>query len=644
MPDNKMPGTGAKGTITVNMQPVGRRVEISPGMSLLEAAQSAGVELASLCGGLGVCDSCKIRLVRGELTPPTIEEQSLFYPEQLEAGFRLACQAVPLGDVKIDIPPESLTTPQRLQIEGQSAEVELAPAVVGADIKVEVPDIHDLRADTRRIRDALIASGHLAGGGALRFSPVVLTQLSKQVRDLNWSMRVARHGDEVVSILPIDTAMVGLAVDVGTTKLAAYLVDLTTGDTLVKSGAMNPQIAFGEDVVSRIAYCQNHTDGRRTLQRRLIEALNELLSEMCRMARLERDQILDAVVVGNTAMHHLFAGLPVNQLGHAPYVPAVSEALDIPARELGLELAPGAYVHLPPNIAGYVGADHVAMDLATGAWNAQRTTLALDIGTNTEITLNHNGRLLCCSCASGPAFEGAHIRDGMRAAPGAIERVQIVDSGEGAKIRLQTIGDQPAVGICGSGILDAIAAMLQAGVLDRRGALVGSHALVRWRDGLHEFVLVPAGETGHGKDMLITRRDVNEIQLAKGAIRAGIETLLAEAGIQSQDVQDFIVAGAFGTYISIHSAIQVGMFPALPESRFRQVGNAAGAGARQMLVSVQQRQIAQEIAARLEYIELSSHPDFTNEFSHRLFFSDFKKEGLTAEHAENTEKIRQKKK
>jgi len=267
------------------------------------------------------------------------------------------------------------------------------------------------------------------------------------------------------------------------------------------------------------------------------------------------------------------------------------------------------------------------MDLASGAWEAQQTTLALDIGTNTEITLNHAGRLLCCSCASGPAFEGAHIRDGMRAAPGAIERVQIKEdrtAGNGAshhaRVRIQTIGDQPAVGICGSGILDAIAEMLGAGVLDRRGALVGSHPLVRKTRGLNEFVLAEAAHTGHGKDVLVTRRDVNEIQLAKGAIRAGIELLLAEAGIVAEDIQDFIVAGAFGTYISISSAVRVGMFPPLPVERFRQVGNAAGAGARQMLVSRQQRRLAQEIAQRLEYIELSSHKEFTNEFSHRLFF------------------------
>jgi uncharacterized 2Fe-2S/4Fe-4S cluster protein (DUF4445 family) len=613
MPVNESPPV----KFTVNMQPIGRRVEIAPGMTLLEAAQSAGVELSSVCGGVGVCESCQVRLIEGDLTPPTLEEESLFSSEELAQGYRLACQAAPIGDVKIDIPPESLTTPQRLQIEGQSVRVPPSPVVQAYDLDIDPPSLHDLRADTSRMNDALRAAG-------LDTSPTynqgLLKDISPRLRDLRWATRAVLRGDEVISLLPKSSPLAGLAVDVGTTKLAAYLVNLSTGDTLSKTGAMNPQIAFGEDVISRIAYTEKHEDGREVMQLRLVESLNLMLARLCQGAGFQIDQVVDAVVVGNTVMHHLFAGLPVSQLGHSPFVPAVSEAFDLQASDLDLELALGGRVHLPPNIAGYVGADHVAMLLATDAWQATRTTLALDIGTNTEVSLKHGDRLLCCSCASGPAFEGAHIRDGMRAAPGAIERVQIREAEQ--RIQLQTIGDQPPVGICGSGILEAISEMLKSGVLDPRGALRGNHPLVRKRDGLNEFVLAEAKDSGHGRDVLVTRRDVNEIQLAKGAIRAGIEILLAESGISAEAIEDFIIAGAFGTYISVPSAIQVGMFPPLPEERYRQVGNAAGAGARQMLVSTSQREIAQEIAHRVEYVELSSHPNFTNEFSHRLFFPD----------------------
>jgi uncharacterized 2Fe-2S/4Fe-4S cluster protein (DUF4445 family) len=608
---------------TINMQPVGRRIEIPPGKTLLEAAQSAGVELVSLCGGIGACDSCKVRLVSGELAPLTLEERAVFNPEELDSGYRLACQATPLSDVKIDIPPDSLTTPQRLQIEGIDAQVELNPAVIGIDVQLEPPNIYDLRSDVTRLKTALLESGleapvSNAGSIAASIAASVLTDLSDKVRQMNWNVRLALLAGQVIAVLPPGTALLGLAVDLGTTKLAAYLVDLTSGATLAKTGTMNPQIAFGEDVISRIGYANSHADGRSLLQSRLVDSLNQMVDEMCTNSGSSPEQIVEAVVVGNTAMHHLFAGFPVQQLGAAPYVPAVSEALDLRAHDLGLRLAPGASVHLPPIIAGYVGADHVAMGLATGIWETRKTAVALDIGTNTEITLAHGGRMLCCSCASGPAFEGAHIQDGMRAAPGAIERVQI----DAADIRIQTIGDQPPVGICGSGILDSVAEMICARILDRRGAFQVGHPLVNLSNGRGELILAGAASSGHGRDVRVTRRDVNEIQLAKGAIRAGIDILLAEAGIPAEAIEEFIVAGAFGTYISIRSAIQVGMFPALPLDRFRQVGNAAGTGARQMLVSSQHRHIAKQLANRIEYIELSSHPNFTNKFAQSLFFPD----------------------
>jgi uncharacterized 2Fe-2S/4Fe-4S cluster protein (DUF4445 family) len=613
-------------SFAVNLQPVGRRAEIQPGMTLLHAAQVTGVELISLCGGIGACDSCKVRLVKGKLSRVTLEEEALFSADELAAGYRLACQATPLSDVTIDIPSESLTTPQRLQVEGQEVEVALQPMVSAIDLHLEPPALHDLRADTARLKDALADQ---RGEISPFFNHALLKTLSDDARRLNWKMRLVLRGDEIIAILPPEepgrpAPLLGLAVDVGSTKLAAYLTDLSTGKTLAKAGVMNPQIAFGEDVVSRVAYANANPGGSRWLHERLIEAVNALALEMCAEASqsgilAERGQIVDAVVVGNTAMHHFFSGLPVAQLGTAPYVPAVNEALDFPAGQVGLQLAPGAYVHLPPNIAGYVGADHVSMVLATDVIHKTgRTVIALDIGTNTEITLAHKGRLLSCSCASGPAFEGAHIQDGMRAAPGAIERVQITGQG----VRIHTIGDQPPVGICGSGILDVVAEMISAGILDRRGVMQSGHPLVRSVNGRNEFLLAPAELTGHGRDVVVNRKDVNEIQLAKGAIRTGIEILLAAAGLASpQAIDEFIVAGAFGTYISVESAIRVGMFPDLPLERFQQVGNAAGSGARQMLVSSAQRRLADEIAGQIEYVELAGNPEFIHTFSQMLYFN-----------------------
>ncbi len=638
--------SSASKQFAISMQPIGRRAVIESGMNLLQAAQTSGVEVVSLCGGIGACDSCKIRLVKGKLSPLSLEEQAVFTPDELEAGYRLACQAVPLSDITIDIPPESLTTPQRLQVEGQNVEVALNPAVVAVDVQIDPPNLYDLRADTTRLNDALTKAAQrlTAAGKPLpiqlppRYNYRILADLSSNLRAWGWAARLAVRGDEVIAALPprasdgTPTPLLGLAVDIGTTKLAAYLIDLSDGQTLAKTGAMNPQIAYGEDVVSRIAAANVNPEGQKILQSRLVSTLNDMVVEMCKDANrsgfhTSPQQIVDAVIVGNTAMHHLFAGLPVAQLGASPYVPAVSEALDLPAFAVGLDLAEGAYIHLPPNIAGYVGADHVAMVLATlftsdsNAPDPQRTIVALDIGTNTEITLAHRGRMLCCSCASGPAFEGAHIQDGMRAAPGAVERVQI----SGETLRIHTIGDQPPVGICGSGILDSISEMLNAGVLDYRGILQKNNAMVHSENSRSWFMLAPAETSGHGRDVVITRKDVNEIQLAKGAIRSGLEILFAEAGLSPQEIEagaidEFIVAGAFGTYISVQSAIRVGMFPNLPLERFHQVGNAAGSGARQMLVSIEKRRLAQEISRRDDYIELSAHPDFTSIFSKALFF------------------------
>jgi uncharacterized 2Fe-2S/4Fe-4S cluster protein (DUF4445 family) len=528
----------------IDLEPIGRRVDIEASLSLLGAAQLGGVELVSICGGGGTCEACRVRIVKGQVSAPSLEERASLSADELSAGIRLACQTYPLSDVEVDIPPESLTTAQRLQVE----------------------DVYD-------------------------------TMLPSDPRPLPGGL--------------------GLAVDIGTTKLAAFLVDLTSGKTLARAGAMNPQIAYGEDVIARIVYANQNADGAQMLQCRLVERLNEMVAELCIHADVHPADIVAAVLVGNTVMHHLLAGLPVKQLGEAPYLPAMLSAMSFPAAQIGLGLAQEAQVYLPPNIAGYVGSDHISAHVATEIARKPITSLMLDIGTNTEVSLAHAGKIWSCSCASGPAFEGAHIRDGMRAAPGAIERVQIA----GGEIRIHTIHNQPAVGICGSGILDAVAQLLQTGALDENGSYLPDHALVRPSNGrLREVVLVPAEQSGHGREVVVTRKDVNEIQLAKGAIRTGTELLLYEAGITEDVIDEFVVAGAFGTYLDLESAIRVGMFPNLPRPRFRQVGNAAGAGARQMLLSLACRQHAEDVARQVNYVELTTHPRFTETFVKNILF------------------------
>jgi len=591
--------------LTVDFEPLGRRARVAPGTTLLEAARQVGVELNAVCGGTGTCGTCRVRVVAGQVTPPQPPppgggKGGEAERDALAEGLRLACQTRVLSDVRVDVPPASITAPQRA--------VELDPAVRSFDVALAPPSLADLQADATRLRDELRGQH---GVVADRFDPLALRQLPTLLRENEWRVSVVLRDGEVIAVAPAGVSPLGLAVDIGTTKLAAYLVDLASGETLGSAGVMNPQIAYGEDVLARIAYAMEGEDQTRELQRVLVGGLDDLACELCTQAGRDSADVVEAVLVGNTCMHHLVLGLPVSQLGLAPYVPALADSYDLKARELGLRLASGANVHLLPNIAGFVGADHVAMLLATGLHEAREITVGLDIGTNTEISLAVDGRLLSCSCASGPAFEGAHIHDGMRAAPGAVEWVRL----DGERVEYQTIDEAPPVGICGSGVLDGVAELRRIGVLGANGAMkAGSHPRVRTTGNVPEFLLVPAGEQESPRDLVITRKDVNEIQLAKGAIRAGIEVLLGEVGLETEQVERVVVAGAFGTYLDVGSALAVGMFPPLPRERFVQVGNAAGMGAKLALVSRRCRRVAEEIARRVEYVELTTHPRFVEAY------------------------------
>lgn len=599
---------------TIDLEPIGSRAEISGEESLLHAAQLAGVHLTAVCGGAGVCGKCRVRVISGEVTRPNAAERKIFSQQELDQGYRLACETRPLSDVKLHLPSESLTTTQRLQVEGRETRIATAPVVTGLDLEMEAPSLGDLRSDMVRLQDACRQVGRVN----LRAGLPVLADLSDRLRQMNWRFRLVLAEDEIVAVLPYDQTLYGLAVDIGTTKVAAYLVNLEDGQTVAMTGAMNPQVAYGEDVVSRIAYVNESPDHKTAMQQTLIDTLNVMTARLCEEGGVSREQIVDAVVVGNTAIHHLFLGLPVLQLGMSPFISAVSQAIQVSAVELGLKMAPGAMVYLPPNIAGYVGADHVSVLLASRLLDEKRTVIACDIGTNTEISITHQGQVWSCSCASGPAFEGAHISAGMRAAPGAIERVKILDG----KVRINTIEDQPPVGICGSGILDAISEMFSAGMLKTSGAFTQGHALVRNDKRKGEVLLADESISGHHRQIVVTRNDVNEIQLAKGAIRTGIDVLMEMAGVAEKEIDVFILAGAFGTYIDVESGINIGMFPDLPSERFVQVGNAAGMGAKEMLISKKMRLMAEQIAQKVAYIELTTYPRFTHKFAKAMFFPE----------------------
>ena len=433
----------------------------------------------------------------------------------------------------------------------------------------------------------------------------VLACMPQVIRDNSWEITVTVRGREIILVEGKDKTKesYGIAVDLGTTKIAIFLVDLITGDTVDKKGVMNPQISFGEDVMSRINFAMQGRENAEKIQKVVIDKINESIEEITKRNSLEPQHVVEMTLVGNTAMHHLFLGLPVRQLGLAPFISLTDASINVKARELGIKISPGAYVYLLPPIAGYVGSDHLAMVLASNIAEGKGNYLGIDIGTNTEIVLKTKKGMRSVSTASGPAFEGAHIRHGMRAAPGAIERV-IIDS-DSCIPKVQTINDKKPVGICGSGILDSIAELLKAGIINERGKFQSdSNCIHKDSQGIFQYMLNPdfykssSSKDNKGSNISINQKDIVEIQLAKSAMRTGIEVLLEDAGIEFGEIDKVIIAGAFGSYIDPKNVINIGMFPNISLKKISQVGNAAGVGAKMVLVSGRQREIAEKIATK----------------------------------------------
>ncbi len=580
----------------VEFQPTGKRIRVPAGDNLLQAARESGIELASACGGGGNCGQCQVIILEGEVPPPTTDEEFIIPALELTGGVRLACCTPVYNDLKVEIPRGSLITAPRLQIESETQEIPAEPRVEARNLEVMPPSLSDLRSDFTRIAQALENPN-------LSANPEVLRSISPILRANQWQVTAFVRGDELIGLAQPNTPALGLAVDLGTTKIAAYLVDLQSGRDLAATGAPNPQIGYGEDVISRLNFVYRNADGGVIMASKVQTTIDEILGELVAQVGAQRTQVVEACIVGNTAMTHLLLQLPVAQLAKAPYVAAVNEAMDIRAEELGLRMALGSYVHIPPCIGGFVGADHVAMILGSDLDQSQKVILGIDIGTNTEIALRIPGQpfMTSASCASGPAFEGAHISEGMRAASGAIEKIRITPKG----IELTTIGDEAPVGLCGYGIVDLAAELHRTGIINHRG---------RFDNPNEGFQLVSAQESGTGRAIQISQNDINEIQLAKGAIHAGIEILLAEV----------IVAGAFGSFLNIENAIAMGLFPNLPNAVYRQVGNAAVLGAKWILISKTARQRARQIQQETHYYELTTYPKFNRAFALGMLFPEQK--------------------
>ena len=583
---------------TIEFQPAGLRLILDEPTTLLDAIRQAGISLRSDCGGKGICGKCVVQLLSciGN-NPPGIIENSQLDAKQISEGYRLACETIVNKDLKVFVPQDSVIEGQVLQVEGRYRVISANPVISQKTVELEEANLNDLLSDFTRINASVDHQNITADLNVIRKIPELL-------RNNQWQINLIIKAREIINVTPQPLEkLVGLAVDVGSTKLACYLVDLQSGMTIAARGTSNPQIAFGEDIMARLAYAMESPAKAEHLHRMLFEAINQTTRDLCEQSEVPQSEITDAVLVGNTAMHHFFLNLPVSALAVSPFVPAFSDPVCAPAKDLGLAAMPGCAVYAPAVIAGFIGSDHLAFLLAEGFGNDNRVRLGIDIGTNTEIALQKGGRIVSVSTASGPAFEGAHIQFGMRAAPGAIEHVTF---GADGKAQIQVIGEKAPTGICGSGILDAVAEMRRVGLLNSRGRMDKQFPGVGLDDMGKPFFKLSEGE----KTITMSQNDVDQILLAKGAIRAGIDVLMNYLKVSPPEIENVVIAGAFGTYMLPEQAMRIGMLPEIALDRVQSVGNAAGAGARMMLASSASRKKAEALARRVEYLELTIYPDF----------------------------------
>jgi uncharacterized 2Fe-2S/4Fe-4S cluster protein (DUF4445 family) len=616
--------------------PSGKRGRFATGTTLLGAARALGVDLDSVCGGRGICGRCKVDVGEGSFPKLGLESRAahagpldaaeLRYGERrggLSSSRRLGCQARICGDVLADVPPESQIHRQVVRKRADTRQIAIDPVVRLHYVEVAEPDMHDPASDYRRLCDALGTQWGLVG---LRASLPVLSGLQGMLRAGQWKVTAAvRHGREVVAVWPgLRERAFGLAIDVGSTTIAAHLCDLATGDVLGSAGIMNPQIRLGEDLMSRVSYAMMHPGGAGELTGLVRGALRALAAEVAREAGVAAADIVEATVVGNPIMHHLLLGLDPSELGGAPFALTIDGGQDVAARELDLGLAPGAQVYVLPCIAGHVGADAAGVVLAEGPHLRDEVSLLVDVGTNAEIVLGNGTRLLACSSPTGPAFEGAQISCGQRAAPGAIERLRIDRAT--LEPRFQVIGsalwsDDPGfatatagfgvTGICGSGIIEAIAELFLAGVVATDGTIDGGNASRSPR-------IVPDGRTFSyvireaGPRIAVTQADIRAIQLAKAALHAGCQLLLDRYGVSAPD--RITLAGAFGSHIDVAYAMVLGLIPDCDLDKVSAAGNAAGTGARIALLNAAARTEIEALVRRIEKIETAIEPDFQRHF------------------------------
>ncbi|MGC9023512.1 MAG: ASKHA domain-containing protein [Chloroflexia bacterium] len=618
--------------VKVAFLPQNKVVEVPPGTTILEAAFRAGLELPAPCGGQGRCGRCRVQLQDGQVEQPP----NAHLPEEDRArGYVLACQARLLG-------PTTVLLPEELRLERVISGVGVAdyraltptcdwkhsPTLRALYVECDPPSLVDNTNDFDRLRRSLLRQHGIMD---VEIDLPLLQVLPQRLRAKDWRVTAVlepRDGTyRLVDVLPGRQVerIYGAAVDIGTTTVKLFLVDMATGQVLDSESAYNAQIARGEDIISRIIYAQKE-GGLSHLQRLVLKTINGLLVEVARRQKVELREIQALSAAGNTTMTQLFLGINPKYIREEPYLPTITRFPTFTAGQIGLAINPNAPVYCAPSVGAYVGGDIVAGVLSSGMYQTDLLTLFIDVGTNGEIVLGNSDWLIACACSAGPAFEGAGVRCGMRATEGAIDEV-IID-GRTLEPTVRVIGDGPAQGICGSGLISALAEMFITGVVDKAGRIRRDLPTRRIRRGEHgaEYVLV-WGQDGR-PDIVLTEVDINNLMRAKGAIYAGFSILLKSLELDFSMVEQILIAGSFGQYINLEKAIQIGLLPDLPWSRFRYLGNTSLLGAYQTLLCREMREVADQIASKMTYLELSADNRFMHEYTSALFLPHTNLEGF----------------
>lgn len=591
----------------------------SKNQKIIEAAEQAGMEIESICGGRGLCGKCRIKIVsRKEDLPPTPQEKKILTNEEIGNGYRLACMVKPTLDVTVYIPSRSRRGKVRLQIEGPVIEAPLKPMIRKYYVRVPKSSLKDQRSDEDRLLDALKDKYH---SNRITIGYNALSRLPSMLRKNDWKITAVLWNKEIIDVEPGDTSNegFGVAVDVGTTKIALYLLNLVDGSQLTAVSMVNSQRSFGEDIMTRMTFANRGEKNLRKLHQIVIDALNELISDACSTARVDRSKVYEAVLVGNTVMHHFLLKLETRYLSQSPYTQVLRRSFNCSPSAIGLRMNQNGNVHVLPTIRSFVGADNVAVCLATKIAEAEKPVLALDIGTNTEIDCGcKDVGLTVTSTPSGSAFEGWATKWGMTATNGAIERIFI--DPDTLETIYRTVGNKPPVGICGSGYVDAIAEMMKAGILNHKGGFndVKSDRIRKGAEG-YEMIIAREKESGVDKDIVVTQKDIGELVKAKAAIHAATTILLDHLKLEEENIDKILLAGAFGSYIDPENARTLGMLPDLDLERILPIGNAAGSGAKLALLNIGKRYEAEEVSAKAVFVELATHPMFVREYVNSMY-------------------------